>query len=427
MTIGVAPDLDGDRGELLVTVTSQADTRIDELVLRWSRDLGETFRLAPFVPSEERIRDGGPPLVQAWTKWVVGPGEQGEPAGTISLGYGPLMPGATLTMPLNALRLVDGPIAFDLQVLARNAILATPDAGAGGDPGRGALMPAILPAWTDADPALHDRLTAAIDPDRKVLAALERIVPLGGKRIADIGTGIGHFPMLLARRTGRTYGIESDPDLLAEARRRAGRVASAEHPDRRGPGDPAPAPGWRGGCRPDGRDRSRRHLPPGDRRGDARAASRGAPDRHRLLRTRRRRRPPGARDRGTVDRGDPPSDRLVAAPRLQDQGRPRPRRPDRHRARPRDAAAAVRRSRPRLPHGAARELPATQPRALPPKRSRVRPADGSSGFSSPEARIPCAEILASADRRGYDRPRPKARLFSPRSLAFGMSAREAMR
>ena len=82
-------------------------------------------------------------------------------------------------------------------------------------------MPSILPPWTDADPVLHARLGDAIDPDRKVLEGLERIVPLSGKRIADIGTGIGHYPMILARRTGRTYGIESDPELLAEARRRA--------------------------------------------------------------------------------------------------------------------------------------------------------------------------------------------------------------
>ena len=80
-------------------------------------------------------------------------------------------------------------------------------------------MPAILPAWTEADPELHARLAAAIDPDRKVLQALERIAPLSGKRIADVGTGIGHYPMLLAPRTGRTYGVESDPALLAEARR----------------------------------------------------------------------------------------------------------------------------------------------------------------------------------------------------------------
>ena len=86
-------------------------------------------------------------------------------------------------------------------------------------------MRPILPAWTETDATLHQRLGAAIDPERKVLAALERITPLSGRRIADIGTGIGHYPMLLARRTGRTYGIESDPELLEEARRRA----SASH------------------------------------------------------------------------------------------------------------------------------------------------------------------------------------------------------
>jgi SAM-dependent methyltransferase len=82
-------------------------------------------------------------------------------------------------------------------------------------------MRPILPAWTEADAALHARLGAAIDPERKVLEALERITPISGKRIADVGTGIGHYPMLLARRTGRTYGVESDPELLAAARRRA--------------------------------------------------------------------------------------------------------------------------------------------------------------------------------------------------------------
>jgi SAM-dependent methyltransferase len=84
------------------------------------------------------------------------------------------------------------------------------------------MMRGILPPWTDPDPELHRELGELIDPGRKVLAGLERIVPLSGKRIADIGTGIGHYPMLLARRTARTYGIESDPALLAEARQRAG-------------------------------------------------------------------------------------------------------------------------------------------------------------------------------------------------------------
>lgn len=121
----VAPSDDG----LLVTVTNTTDSRIDELVLRWTTELDAVFFIAPFVPSEDRIRENGPPLVQEWTKWVVGPGERGEPAGTTSLGYGPLMPGATLAIPLHVDRVVPGSIAFDLQLLAGNDILALDDGG----------------------------------------------------------------------------------------------------------------------------------------------------------------------------------------------------------------------------------------------------------------------------------------------------------
>jgi SAM-dependent methyltransferase len=101
-------------------------------------------------------------------------------------------------------------------------------------------MRGILPAWTEPDPELYWRLGEIVDPGRKVLAALERIVPLSGKRIADVGTGIGHYPMLLARRTARTYGIESDPALLGEARQRAN---AAHQPNiRMVEGEPAALP-----------------------------------------------------------------------------------------------------------------------------------------------------------------------------------------
>ncbi len=101
-------------------------------------------------------------------------------------------------------------------------------------------MRPVLPMLAEADAALHQRLGAAIDPDRRILAALERIAPIGGKRLADVGTGIGHYPMLLARRTGRTYGIESDPELLAEARRR---VSASHQPNLRiVEGDPTALP-----------------------------------------------------------------------------------------------------------------------------------------------------------------------------------------
>lgn len=82
-------------------------------------------------------------------------------------------------------------------------------------------MSSFLPVWQDASPETYRRLGEIIDPDRKILAGIERIVPLAGKRLADVGTGIGHYPMMLARHTGRTYGIESDPQLRAVAVRRA--------------------------------------------------------------------------------------------------------------------------------------------------------------------------------------------------------------
>ena len=131
VSVTVRADLPSDAdGRIDVTVTSEADTMIDELVLRWPEALHETIFPAPFEPSPDRIREGGDPLRQAWTKWVVGPGERGEPAGTISLGYGPLPAGATLEIPLYVTRRADGAVAFDLQVLAGEALLSLP----GGEP-----------------------------------------------------------------------------------------------------------------------------------------------------------------------------------------------------------------------------------------------------------------------------------------------------
>jgi hypothetical protein len=131
VTFSATPQVavDGD-GTLVVVVTNESGERIDELVLRWPTALDASLLLAPFARDPGRIVDGGPPLVQPWSKWVVGPGERGEPAGTTSLGWGPLDPGATLEIPIVVTRRAPGPVSFDLQVLAGNAILGT----SGGDP-----------------------------------------------------------------------------------------------------------------------------------------------------------------------------------------------------------------------------------------------------------------------------------------------------
>lgn len=127
VSVDLTSSVGAEGGELIVTVTSAADTRVDDLVVRWPTELGELLFLAPFVPSEERIRDGGDPLVQPWTKWVVGPGEHGEPDGTISLGYGPLFPAESLEVRIFVTRIAPGPVAFDLQVLAGNDLLTLAD------------------------------------------------------------------------------------------------------------------------------------------------------------------------------------------------------------------------------------------------------------------------------------------------------------
>ena len=110
-------------GKVAIVVTNQSTTRIVEIVLRWPTALRNTVFLAPFEPSLIRIREGGPALYQEWTKWVDGPGERGEPAGTTSLGWGPLEPGATITISLIATRRAPGPVSFDLQFLAGDALL----------------------------------------------------------------------------------------------------------------------------------------------------------------------------------------------------------------------------------------------------------------------------------------------------------------
>ena len=84
-----------------------------------------------------------------------------------------------------------------------------------------------------------------------------------------MGTGIGHYPMLLARRTARTYGIESDPALLGEARLRA---SAAHQPNIRmveGAPTALPLPGRGGGHRAPRPDRGRGRVAAGHHRGAA--------------------------------------------------------------------------------------------------------------------------------------------------------------
>jgi hypothetical protein len=124
ITVTVAVEVAaGASGRLVITVANLGQEQVQELVLRWPTAVRDTVFLAPFEPSAQRIREGGDPLVQDWTKWVDGPGERGEPAGTTSLGWGPLLVGGTLTIPVLATRVAPGPVTFDLQILSGDKVL----------------------------------------------------------------------------------------------------------------------------------------------------------------------------------------------------------------------------------------------------------------------------------------------------------------
>ena len=124
ISYAVTVDLKGGAsGQLVIVVTNLTQTIVPELVLRWPTAVRDTVFLAPFEPSKQRIREGGDPLVQPWTSWVDGPGEEGEPAGTTSLGWGPLLPGGELTIPVLATRVAPGPLTFDLQILNGERVL----------------------------------------------------------------------------------------------------------------------------------------------------------------------------------------------------------------------------------------------------------------------------------------------------------------
>lgn len=127
--VSVVPSLPTDgSGTITVTVVSLSPSMISELVLRWVTALDDHLILAPFAPSSQRTCDGCPPLVQPWTKWVIGPGARGEPAGTTSLGWGPLLAsGGTLVIPIVTTRVQNGPVSFDLQILAGEDILTLED------------------------------------------------------------------------------------------------------------------------------------------------------------------------------------------------------------------------------------------------------------------------------------------------------------
>jgi ubiquinone/menaquinone biosynthesis C-methylase UbiE len=64
--------------------------------------------------------------------------------------------------------------------------------------------------------ANYHRFIAVEDVDGNLLNAIEGMTKVDGKRILDLGTGTGRFPLLLARRASQLIGLDLHWDMLRQ-------------------------------------------------------------------------------------------------------------------------------------------------------------------------------------------------------------------
>jgi ubiquinone/menaquinone biosynthesis C-methylase UbiE len=67
-------------------------------------------------------------------------------------------------------------------------------------------------------------MTQAIDPDGLIPNAMRRIGPIAGRRLLDVGAGVGDRTILYAQEAGHVYALEPDANALPILR---GRIQSS--------------------------------------------------------------------------------------------------------------------------------------------------------------------------------------------------------
>jgi len=70
----------------------------------------------------------------------------------------------------------------------------------------------------------YHRLIVPEDVDGNLLPALERVTPLRGKRILDLGSGTGRLPLLLGAQAGQMVGLDLHAGMLQEQQRQRRQV-----------------------------------------------------------------------------------------------------------------------------------------------------------------------------------------------------------
>ena len=64
--------------------------------------------------------------------------------------------------------------------------------------------------------AEYHRMIAAEDTDAQLLPAIERVAPLRGKRVIDLGTGTGRLPLLVGSLAAQLVGLDLHHDMLRQ-------------------------------------------------------------------------------------------------------------------------------------------------------------------------------------------------------------------
>ncbi|KQQ39621.1 MULTISPECIES: class I SAM-dependent methyltransferase [unclassified Nocardioides] len=73
--------------------------------------------------------------------------------------------------------------------------------------------------------ATYELENTAVDPERRIEAAMASLHDWAGQRFLDLGCGTGFHLPRWAERAGSVVGVEPHPDLVALARRRTSRLA----------------------------------------------------------------------------------------------------------------------------------------------------------------------------------------------------------
>jgi SAM-dependent methyltransferase len=81
-----------------------------------------------------------------------------------------------------------------------------------------------LPFWGPEQLALFYLMAQAIDPERRIPAAMQAAGPIEGRILLDVGAGVGDRTILYARLAEHVYALEPDPKALPILR---GRIKSS--------------------------------------------------------------------------------------------------------------------------------------------------------------------------------------------------------